>query len=145
MSDGLRLLAGGGLDAFSALRCSMWRLAGRMRRQAGELVAPLAQPLEHDIERRNIPRSEAASMPPATPVPTARRLSMPAPSAVTSGISPTMKAKLVIITARKRVRAPSTAASTMVAPFSRWNFANSTIRIAFFEASAIKTTRPIWA
>ena len=56
-----------------------------------------------------------------------------------------MKAKLVIITARKRVRAPSIAASAIAMPSSRRALANSTIRIAFFAASAISTTRPIWA
>ena len=56
-----------------------------------------------------------------------------------------MKAKLVIMMARKRVRAPSIAASTMPMPASRRALANSTIRIAFLAASAIRTTRPIWA
>ena len=53
----------------------------------------------------------AASMPPNTGVPTARRLAAPAPSAMTRGSRPRMKAKLVIITGRKRSRAPSTAES----------------------------------
>ena len=55
-------------------------------------------------------------MPPNTGVPTARRLAAPAPSAITSGSRPRMKAKLVIITGRKRRRAPSTAASRIDLP-----------------------------
>ena len=51
---------------------------------------------------KKMPRSEANSMPPNTAVPTARRVSIAAPVAVTSGTSPRMKAKLVIITGRKR-------------------------------------------
>ena len=55
----------------------------------------------------------AAIMPPNTGVPTARRLAAPAPAAITSGSRPRMKAKLVIITGRKRSRAPSMAESGM--------------------------------
>ena len=55
-----------------------------------------------------------------------------------------MKAKLVIITGRKRSRAPSIADSTIDLPCWRCSIANSTIRIAFLAASAISTTRPIW-
>ena len=51
----------------------------------------------------------------------------------------------VVITARKRVRAHSIAASVIGSPCSRRALANSTIRMAFFAASAIRTTRPIWA
>ena len=43
-------------------------------------------------------------------VPTAWRVTAPAPLAMTSGKSPKMKAKLVIITGRKRSAAPSIAA-----------------------------------
>lgn len=49
-----------------------------------------------------MPTSAAAIMPPKTSVPTALRLRVPAPSAMTSGARPKMKAKLVIITGRKR-------------------------------------------
>ena len=84
-------------------------------------------------------------MPPKTVVPTPRRLSMPAPCAKTSGTRPAMKAKLVIITARKRSLAPVVAASTMDWPLRRASIANSTIRMPFLAASAISTTRPIWA
>ena len=50
-----------------------------------------------------------------------------------------------ILMTRKRVRAPSRAASTMPMPASRRALANSTIRMAFLAASAIRTTRPTWA
>ena len=89
--------------------------------------------------------TEAASMPPNTGVPTARRLAAPAPAAITSGTRPRMKAKLVIITGRKRSRAPSIAASVIDRPRSRCSLANSTIRMPFLAASAISTTMPIWA
>ena len=56
-----------------------------------------------------MPKTDAAIMPPNTGVPTARRLAAPAPCAMTSGNRPKMKAKLVIITGRKRSRAPSIA------------------------------------
>lgn len=56
-----------------------------------------------------------------------------------------MKEKDVIITARKRRRAPRVAASSMVAPRARASIANSTIRMAFFAASAMSTTTPICA
>ena len=56
-----------------------------------------------------------------------------------------MKAKLVIITGRKRSRAPSIAASAIDDPSSRLALANSTIRMPFLLASAISTTMPIWA
>ena len=54
-----------------------------------------------------MPRSEAAIMPPNTGVPTSRRASFEAPVAITSGTRPRMKANDVIITGRKRSRAPS--------------------------------------
>src|SRR5436305_336301 len=60
-------------------------------------------------------------MPPNTGVPTARRLSAPAPVAMTKGSRPNMKAKLVIMTGRKRSLAPSTAASRMGLPSRRLN------------------------
>ena len=55
-----------------------------------------------------------------------------------------MKANEVIITGRKRRRAPSVAASSRGTPCSRRSFANSTIRMPFFAASPISTTMPIW-
>jgi len=59
----------------------------------------------------NMPRKLAPIMPANTGVPTFRRASMLGPTATTSGCRPRKKAKLVIITGRKRNRAPSLAAS----------------------------------
>jgi hypothetical protein len=56
-----------------------------------------------------------------------------------------MKANEVIITARNRIFDPSTAASLISMPFSRWSFANSTIRMPFLADMATRTTRPICA
>ena len=92
-----------------------------------------------------MPISDAASMPPKTGVPTARRDAEAAPVAMISGTRPRMKATEVIITARKRKRAPSTAASRIGRPASRCSFANSTMRMPFFAASAISTTSPTCA
>ena len=61
-------------------------------------------------------------MPANTGVPTSRRLISAAPRAITSGTNPRMNANDVIITARNRVRAPSTAASRMPSPASRRSF-----------------------
>ena len=57
-----------------------------------------------------MPKIDAAIMPPKTGVPTAWRVAAPAPRAMTSGNSPKTKAKLVIITGRKRKPAASMAA-----------------------------------
>lgn len=92
-----------------------------------------------------MPRNDAAIMPPNTAVPTARCVAAPAPPAITSGIRPQMKAKEVIITARKRSAAAVVAAVTMSWPLARSSMANSMIRMAFLAASAISTTTPIWA
>ena len=92
-----------------------------------------------------MPTVLAASIPANTGVPTARRLTCAAPLAVTSGTRPRMNAMLVIITARNRVFAPNCAASEIDSPASRRSLANSTIRMPFFAASAISTTRPICA
>jgi Zinc-binding dehydrogenase len=51
-------------------------------------------------------------MPPNAAVSTARRVSVAAPVAATSGTRPRMNAKLVIITGRKRRRVPIVAASS---------------------------------
>ena len=61
----------------------------------------------------------AASMPTNTGVLTLRRAISEAPAAHTSGARPMMNANDVIITARKRSFAPSSAASLMLKPFSR--------------------------
>ena len=63
-----------------------------------------------------IPNMDAAIMPPNTGVPTAWRVTAPAPSAMTRGNSPKMKAKLVIITGRNRKLAASMAARIDVLP-----------------------------
>ena len=55
-------------------------------------------------------------MPPNTGVPTLRRASCDGPTATTSGRRPRMNAKEVIITGRKRSRAPSVAASSSGMP-----------------------------
>ena len=49
-----------------------------------------------------MPMNDAVSMPPNTGVPTSRRANCDGPTAMTSGSSPRMKAKDVIITGRKR-------------------------------------------
>ena len=54
------------------------------------------------------------SMPKATAVPIAWRISAPGPTAITSGMTPKMKAKLVIRIGRRRERAAWTAASIRV-------------------------------
>ena len=55
-------------------------------------------------------------MPPNTGVPTAWRVTAPAPCAITRGNSPRMKAKLVIITGRNLKPAASMAAASMSLP-----------------------------
>ena len=86
----------------------------------------------------------AASMPPNTPVPMDLRAAAPAPVALTRGKTPRMKAREVMTMGRKRRRAPSRAASSTPRPSARFWAANSTIRMAFFAARPISTTRPIW-
>ena len=75
-------------------------------------------------------------------MPMALRLAAPAPEAMTMGNTPMMKEMAVIITARKRCRAPSRAASWMGTPRSRSILENSTIRMAFFPARPTSITRP---
>ena len=92
-----------------------------------------------------MPRHAAASIPPNTAVPTARCVAAPAPEAITRGTRPRMKAKEVIITARKRCPAALVAAVTGSLPPVRSCMATSITRMAFLAASAISTTMPIWA
>ena len=87
----------------------------------------------------------AASMPPMTALPMMRRETAPAPVARTSGRTPRMKAKAVMMIGRSRSRAPESVASTSAFPDSYSSFANSTIRIAFLAASPISMTSPICA
>ncbi|MNZ89317.1 hypothetical protein D3C78_1082320 [compost metagenome] len=82
-------------------------------------------------------------MPLNTVVPMIRRLWAPAPVASIIGRTPIINDTAVIITARKRRDAPSRAASTIAIPSLRRERANSTIRMAFFAASAISSTSPI--
>lgn len=84
------------------------------------------------------------TMPNATAVPSDWRISWPGPLAIASGITPKMNANDVIRIGRRRERAAWTAASNRFMPSSSPCLANSTIRIAFFAASAISTTRPTW-
>jgi hypothetical protein len=86
----------------------------------------------------------AAIIPPKTPVPIDWRAAAPAPLALTSGKTPSTKASEVMMIGRKRRRAASSAASLALIPSAYFWAANSTIRMAFFEASPISTTRPIW-
>ena len=83
-------------------------------------------------------------MPPNTAVPTDCFDAAPAPEAIISGTTPRMNANDVIRIGRSRSRAASSAASKIGMPFSRFSFANSTIRIAFLAESPISVTRPIW-
>ncbi|CFO00475.1 Uncharacterised protein [Bordetella pertussis] len=86
----------------------------------------------------------AASIPPSTPIPTARWLAAPAPVAMASGTTPRMNASDVIRMGRKRRRAASTADSYRPCPRAYWSLANSTIRMAFLAASPITVTMPTW-
>jgi hypothetical protein len=85
----------------------------------------------------------AAIMPAKTAVPNERRAPAPAPLAITRGTTPRMKANEVMRIGRSRIRAASTAASTIDRPSSRRSLANSTMRMAFFAARPISVTIPI--
>ena len=89
-------------------------------------------------------RIDAAIMPPKTVVPTEWRPAWPAPVARTRGTTPRMKANEVMRIGRRRMRAASTAASTMGSPRSRSCSANSTMRMAFLLARPTSITSPIW-
>ena len=82
-----------------------------------------------------MPSTVAAIMPPATPMPTAFWLAEPAPVATAKGSTPRMNASDVIRIGRRRWRAACSVASTRLRPAAICSSANSTIRIAFFEAS----------
>ena len=81
-------------------------------------------------------------MPAKTAVPSVRRISAPAPWAITNGNTPRMNAKDVITIGRSRTRAASTAASKIEAPSSCRSRANSTIKMAFLHARPTSTTNP---
>ena len=89
-----------------------------------------------------IERNVEATIPPATAVPTEFRAAAPAPVASASGKTPRMNANDVIRIGLSRMRADSTAASTIDSPFPRSCSANSTIRIEFLAASPISRTSP---
>ena len=78
-------------------------------------------------------------------MPMTLRASAPAPLATSSGSTPSMNEKAVIRIGRNRSRAADSAASRADSPSSDFNFANSTIRIAFLAAIPISMTNPIWA
>ncbi len=89
-------------------------------------------------------RQVDAIMPVNTEMPIDLRALAPAPVASTSGATPRMKANEVITIGRKRARAAATAASPIARPSRRSSRATSTMRIAFFADSAIRSTMPIW-
>ena len=82
-------------------------------------------------------------MPKNSVVPRWLRLAAPAPVASIIGSVPRSVVSAVIRRARRRSPAAAPAASTMENPsFSCLSFANSTSRMAFFEASPTRSTRP---
>ncbi len=82
-------------------------------------------------------------MPANTAVPSVRRISAPAPSDITNGTTPRMKANDVIMIGRSRSCTASRVARRESAPSSRCAFANSTIRMAFLQAKPTSTIKPI--
>jgi len=82
-------------------------------------------------------------MPPSTTVPRTWREMAPEPLAVTSGMTPRMKANAVIKIGRSRERAASSADSSIPPPAAILARANSTIRMAFFADKPINMTSPI--
>src|SRR5690606_17494909 len=91
------------------------------------------------------PTVVAPTIPPRMVTPIAWPAPAPAPVAIASGRMPKMKPSAVISTARSLCSAPDRAALAIERPSSRRSLANSTIRIAFFEASPIKSTMAICA
>ncbi|SVK02842.1 Uncharacterised protein [Acinetobacter baumannii] len=92
---------------------------------------------------RNKPKNVTPIMPKNTATPIACRISEPAPVEVTSGTTPIINAIEVIKIGRKRRRLASTAALKAVAPCISSSLANSTIKMAFLQASPTSTIRPI--
>src|SRR5579872_6334416 len=78
-----------------------------------------------------MPNSVTPIMPLNTAVPSERRISAPAPVARTSGTTPRMKAKEVIVMGRRRNRDASTAASARDLPPRCNCWANSAGRLVF--------------
>src|SRR5258708_3127663 len=81
-------------------------------------------------------------MPAKTAVPSVRRISAPAPWAITSGKTPRTNANEVMRIGRSRTRAASTAASSREAPSCWRSRANWTMRMAFLAARPTRTTKP---
>ena len=93
---------------------------------------------------RKTPKAVTPIMPANTAVPRVRRISAPAPPAMTSGTTPRMNATLVITIGRSRSLHASRVACHTLAPACRRDRAYSTIRMAFLLASPTSTTNPIW-
>ena len=68
----------------------------------------------------------------------------PAPVAMASGSTPTPKASEVMMMGRRRRRTASSVASNSALPWACSCVANSTIRMAFFEARPTVVKRPTW-
>ncbi|MNY40874.1 hypothetical protein D3C86_1756500 [compost metagenome] len=83
-------------------------------------------------------------MPPSTAVPIAWRPPAPAPVPMASGSTPKPNASEVIRMGRSRSRTASTVASRRLRPCSCSWVANSTIKIAFFDASPTVVNSPTW-
>ncbi|CAM4168697.1 hypothetical protein PAYE108092_20845 [Paracoccus yeei] len=82
------------------------------------------------------------AMPPRTPMPMDFCAAAPAPLAKASGMTPSMKASVVIRIGRSRMREASTAASSKGLPCFRSISANSTIRMAFRAARPMVVSIP---
>ena len=87
-----------------------------------------------------MPNSVTPSIPENTAMPMARRISLPAPLPKISGSTPAQNAIEVIRIGRRRIRQAWMIASSSASPRSSSSFANSTIRIAFLQASPTSTT-----
>ena len=71
----------------------------------------------YSIGIKNSPTVDAMAIPAKTAMPMLTRAAAPAPLAITSGTTPRMNAKAVIMMGRKRSLAPSAAASNRPMPF----------------------------
>ena len=91
-----------------------------------------------------MPNRVTPSIPENTAMPIARRISLPAPLPKISGSTPAQKAIEVIRIGRRRSRQAWRTASSNVCPRSSSSLANSTIRIAFLQASPTSTTSATW-
>ncbi|MCY1457557.1 hypothetical protein D9M71_748620 [compost metagenome] len=84
-------------------------------------------------------------IPVAITMPMSKRLTAPAPVAISSGITPRTIAAVVISTGRRRIAAASSTASRTDSPRSRRNWlANSTMRMPCLLIRPISVTRPTW-